>query len=311
MWKGRDDLVKIAYIDKTFRQDSLSLIYQADEILTDLADQGFAVTLRTLYYQFVSLNLIENKESEYKRLGGIINDARLAGLIDWEHITDRTRNLQSIAHWKTPQEIIEVVAPSYTLDKWDSQTWRPEVWIEKDALLGVIEKTCRNLDVPFFSCRGYVSQSEMWRASVRLKHYLETGQTPIIFHLGDHDPSGIDMTRDIQDRLALFTGEDIAVKRLALNWEQIEKFSPPPNPTKVSDSRVGGYISRFGRSSWELDALPPQTIVKLIEDAISEIVDPLARDRTIQRQRKDKTLLEGVAREWDNIVDLLQDSSGA
>lgn len=78
----------------------------------------------------------------------------------------------------------------------------------------------------------------------------------VILHLGDHDPSGIDMTRDISDRLELF-GADVEVKRIALNWDQIDEFTPPPNPAKLSDSRAGAYIAEYGDESWELDALEP------------------------------------------------------
>lgn len=297
--------MKICYISRDFREDTLAIIEQADSILSGLADQGFSVTLRTLYYQFVSRNLIENKESEYKRLGSLINDARLAGLIDWDHITDRTRNLQSITHWNSPEEIIRAVAPSYAVDSWAGQQLRPEVWIEKDALIGVIEPTCLQFDVPFFSCRGYVSQSEMWGAAQRLVGYLDAGQTPVIFHLGDHDPSGMDMTRDIAERLELFTGTSINISRLALNWDQIQQFSPPPNPAKVSDSRSSVYIQKFGQSSWELDALEPVVIASLIGDAINEIIDPDLRKEAINSQADGKNLLHQVAQRWEDITELL------
>lgn len=101
--------------------------------------------------------------------------------------------------------------------------------------------------------------------------YLDAGQAPVILHLGDHDPSGIDMTRDIVARLEVFTDyAGIEVRRVALNMDQVEQYGPPPNPAKLTDSRVGQYIAVYGLDSWELDALEPQVIVDLIEQKTLE-----------------------------------------
>jgi len=195
-------------------------------------------------------------------------------LIDWNAIEDRTRNLISQPHWKTPSDIIQGCIEQYKIDKWSSkyQQYRIEVWIEKDALVGVIRKVCKQYDVPYFACRGYNSQSEMWAASKRFKKYIKNGQIPFILHLGDHDPSGIDMSRDIKDRLKLFLGQKIKFSRLALNMTQVESWNPPPNPAKVTDPRAKGYITKFGTESWELDALEPNVINGLIEKAIQMLI---------------------------------------
>ena len=217
----------ICYTDKRFSPGSLDIIQQANDIIEEYIDQGFQLTLRQLYYQFVARAIIANKQTEYKRLASIISDARLAGRIDWKAIVDRTRNMQQNSHWDSPSDIINACANSYQIDKWHGQPNRVEVWIEKDALIGVIENVCQRNDVAYFSCRGYTSQSEMWSASQRLIEYeTEFGQETYILHLGDHDPSGIDMTRDIQDRLRLFNAETV-VNRIALNMDQIKQYNPP------------------------------------------------------------------------------------
>jgi len=286
---------KICYIEKKFSAGSEKLIGQANQIITDFADQGFKLTLRQLYYQFVARDLIKNIPTEYKRMGSIINDARLAGLIDWKAIEDRTRNIKGNTHWDSPGEIVRSCADDYTIDMWKGQTYRPEVWIEKDALIGVIERVCTNLDVTFFSCHGYNSQSEMWAGAQRLKWYAAyQGQTPIIIHLGDHDPSGIDMSRDILDRLTLFMG-GMKVNRIALNADQVEKYNPPPNPTKVTDSRAAGYIKKFGRKSWELDALEPAVMEKLIEKTVLKLRDDDAYEQCVAKQRQGQNRLQEVA----------------
>src|ERR1700683_770871 len=130
---------RIAYQKFRFSASSLKLIEQANTILKEYAARGIVVTLRQLYYQFVSRDIIPNKQTEYKRLGSIINDARLAGMIDWNYLQDRTRNLNKLNHWDSPAGVIESAAASWHRDLWQNQEYYVEVWVEKDALLSVIE----------------------------------------------------------------------------------------------------------------------------------------------------------------------------
>lgn len=321
---------RIAYVGRKFSAASMRVIQQANSIIDAYNAQGFDLTLRQLYYQFVSRGLIPNRDSEYKKLGSIVNDARLAGYIDWERIQDRTRNVRSLSHWEDPSGVIRSALASYHVDYWKGQEYRPEVWIEKDALVGVIEPACQDLDVPYFSCRGYTSQSEMWGAAQRLRGYIEQGHTPLILHLGDHDPSGIDMTRDIEDRLALFLrggalietavkredGEydvdyeaqesPVEVVRLALNMEQVRQYDPPPNPAKLTDARAVGYIRIHGNESWELDALEPTVIDGLIRDAIDQYRDMGAWDEVVEREDEHKKLLKACSTRWNDVAQFLE-----
>lgn len=293
---------KICYRPKKFSTDRQDLIAKANDIIAEYAAQGFELTLRQLYYQFVSRDFIPNNMRSYKNLGDVINDARLAGLIDWNAIVDRTRNLQKLAHWSTPAEIVEACAKQFRLDKWEDQKRRVEVWIEKDALVGVIEGVCNELDVPYFSCRGYTSQSEMWAGAQRLRDHLRCGQTPLILHLGDHDPSGKDMTRDIEARLAEFAGREIEIDRLALNMPQIEQYDPPPNPAKTTDSRAADYIAEFGEESWELDALEPAVIATLIRDAVFAVRDADKWTAMCEREENHRKDLQRVSDRWEEIT---------
>lgn len=293
--------MKERFVIKDFRRSSKKIIQIADQIIHEYQEMGFQLTLRQLYYQFVARDILPNKQTEYKRLGSIINDARLAGLLDWDAIEDRTRNVRSTPTWENPADIITGCANGYAIDLWERQDWRPEVWIEKDALVGVIESVCRRWQVPFFACRGYTSQSEQYRAGKRFAYNDYRGFRSIVFHLGDHDPSGIDMTRDNQERLDLFSDHAVTVKRLALNFDQIEEYDPPPNPAKESDSRSEGYIRRFGDSSWELDALDPRVIDKLISDEIEAIVnhEVWQEDRALQDEQRN--LLQASADNWNDV----------
>jgi hypothetical protein len=298
---------KICYRKKNFSPDRVDKIEKANVIIAEYAAQGFELTLRQLYYQFVSRGFIPNNQREYKNLGDVINDARLAGQIDWESIVDRTRNLSSLAHWDAPTDIISACAKQFRIDKWATQPRRVEVWIEKDALVGVIEGVCQSLDVPFFSCRGYTSQSEMWSAAMRLRSYWKNNdQDPLVLHFGDHDPSGIDMTRDIQDRLQEFAfgtaGHKIELRRLALNMPQVQQYNPPPNPAKITDSRAEGYIAEHGDESWELDALEPQVIADLIRNEIMGVRDADKWDAAVEEEDEHKRLLSAVSDKWDEIT---------
>lgn len=277
---------RIAYVDKRFQEKSLVIIGLANEIITEYMDAGYKLTLRQLYYQFVARGYLDNNLREYSRLGTVVNNGRLRGYIDWNAIEDRTRNLQSLSHWSSPQSIINSARYGYHIDMWEGQEYRPEVWVEKEALAGVFGKVCDKWDIPLFSCRGYSSQSEMWAASQRMLQHEERGQTPIIFHFGDHDPSGMDMSRDIRDRLEMF-GCSLDFNRLALNMDQItEKI--PPNPAKLSDSRCQKYIQLYGPESWELDALEPAVLAKLTEDFVKQYVD----DDKWQEKKEEKQ--EGI-----------------
>lgn len=292
---------RICYTERNFSAGSLATIEKANEIIADYEAQGYDLTLRQLYYQFVSRDLIANKQSEYKRLGGIINDARLAGLIDWNSITDRTRELRNLAHWESPSSIVNAVAEQYRIDKWATQPCRVEVWIEKDALVGVFERVCQELDVPLMSCRGYTSQSEMWVAAQRLQRHTGGEQEVVVLHFGDHDPSGIDMTRDIRERLELF-GTNLDVRRLALNMPQVEQYDPPPNPAKETDSRFAGYIKSYGDESWELDALEPDVLASLVRREVESLREVKPWKAATKQENEQKAVLQAISDRWDDVA---------
>jgi hypothetical protein len=295
---------KTEYVPKRFSAEHLGIIDQADAICQQYQAQGLDLTLRQLYYQFVSRDLIPNTLQSYKRLGGIINDARLAGLIDWYHMVDRTRNLAGNSHWNDPAQVIRATQHAYLVDRWANQPVRLEVWVEKDALSGVISRPCRLADVDYFACKGYTSQSEMWSAAMRLKRYERTGQQTRIIHLGDHDPSGIDMTRDIQDRLRTF-GARTEVKRVALNMDQVDQYNPPPNPAKITDSRAADYIDRFGHESWELDALEPTVMGQLIQEQVDAVLDTGQWADDTEEMERDRGHLVAVSDHWPAVRDFL------
>lgn len=302
---------KIVYVAKTFGAPSLAIIAKANEIVANYQRQGFSLTLRQLYYQFVSRDLIANRMTEYKRLGSIINDGRLAGLIDWNAIEDRTRNLQASDYDSgDPDTWLAGIYEGFSKARWDNQPYAVEVWVEKDALIGIVESAARPLAVPYFACRGYTSQSELWGAAMRMVRHAKAGKETVILHLGDHDPSGIDMTRDIDDRMFMFCRyhgvTPPEIKRLALNMDQVEQYGPPPNPAKLTDSRANDYIAKFGDESWELDALEPQVLADLITANIEPLIDRDLWTEVEDVEEAGRERLKLVADRWNDVIEFLQ-----
>ena len=282
----------IQYQDINIRPAGRKLIDQVNGIIAAYRAQNYSLTLRQVYYQLVSKNAIENNERSYKSLGVLVSNGRLAGLIDWLAIEDRTRFIRSLSHWETPQEIIESAANSYHIDLWQDQPCYIESWVEKDALIGIVEQSASRYDVSSFSCRGYVSSTEMWEASRR--YMAQRHKHCILLHLGDHDPSGLDMTRDISERLQLF-GACVDVQRIALNVEQVERYNPPPNPAKTTDRRFDGYVKQYGPHSWELDALEPGILATLITDNIEMNLDQKLYQAMLDQEEYERQRIQRVA----------------
>lgn len=317
---------KICYIERRFHGASQTVLDKANMILEQYEQQGYVMTLRQLFYRFIATDSFptswvddaynlknghakgtKNTIKNYKRLGALMNDARLAGVVDWNHLEDRTRGLHGGFYFDDPASAICTIAEQYRIDKWANQLHRIEVWVEKDALLGVFERACTaaEIDVPYFSCRGYNSQSEMWRASERIKSHESVGQKVLILQFSDHDPSGLDMYADIQGRLNIF-GCDAEVKRLALTIAQVKHYDPPSNPARETDSRFKEYQKTYGDESWELDALEPTVLVDLIKRVIISMKNQDEWDLSVRKENREKKQLLNVVKCWDNVVKVLK-----
>ena len=272
------------------------MLYHSIQVLNEYAALGYAITLRQLYYQLVSRDLIPNQQRFYKRLGEEITKAREAGWIDWDAIVDRGRNPVMPPHWQNGGELLQAAAQQFRVDRWADQRNYVELWCEKDALSSVLEPICDRYHVRFMANRGYSSATAMWQAARRLQAAEQRAQEPHVIYLGDHDPSGMDMTRDVADRLHLLSYRTpIKTIRLALNFDQVEEYNPPPNPAKLTDSRAVAYIASFGRESWELDALDPQTLDQLVSDQIDLLLDQDLYARQLLREEEIKARLEEMA----------------
>jgi len=293
--------VREKFIERRFQAKALRVVEQANQIIDDYQDQGFALTLRQLYYQFVARDLMPNTTKSYDYLGWVVNLGRQAGLIDWSAIEDRTRETMRWRSWTSPRDVIEETARCYAEDPWADQPVRPEVWIEKSALVNLIEPACRDWHVPFLACRGYNSLSETYASAKKFQQLIGLGFEPVVLHLGDHDPSGLDMTRDVHDRLDLFVRVSVEVRRLALNMDQVRQYRPPPNPAKESDKRFKDYKCEPGDQSWELDALEPNVIDRLLRQEIESLVDKRSWKAARRGEEKNRDTLDEVLARWGEV----------
>ena len=257
------------------RKSTRALLTYSVRVVSEYTAQGYQITLRQLYYQLVRRNLIPNNYLSYKRLGEIVTKGRMGGWIDWDAIVDRGRVPVMRSEWDGPAELLEAAAQQYRVDRWEGQEHYVEVWIEKEALMSVFEPVADRLHVRLLACRGYASATAMYDGAKRLEEAQEQGRQPVVIYLGDHDPSGMDMSRDIKDRLFTMTGlgTDVDVRRIALNFDQVEHYNPPPNYTKETDSRASNYMDEYGDDSWELDTLDPPVLDQLVTEAVGEFVD--------------------------------------
>ncbi len=313
------------------RQNSKDLLDACAGIITSYQGQGLRLTLRQLFYQLVTRNIITNEEKSYANLSTLVSNGRLIGVLDWEAIEDRGRLPKTPTEFSSLSELVEAALRSYRLPRLAGQPNYVELWVEKDALAGVLAPLAREFHVVLQVNKGYASQSSMWEAACRIDRLCRDEEgcvvsDAIILYLGDLDPSGEDMVRDIQERLDLFlrgylnmeegdfdrfafsdmshyspaagveiegSGDEVSLQvvKIGITPEQVKTFRPPPNPAKLSDSRAAKFIVKHGRHSYEVDALPPNVLQELVRAEVGSRLDISKVDEIKERERRDKAQL--------------------
>ncbi len=329
-----------------------------NEIIEEYKNQGYTLTLRQLYYQLVSRDLLPNQTKEYAKLSKLLTAGRMAGVVDWSAIEDRNRR-PYLPYWvEGKEEAIEDTIRQYRLNRQEGQEYYIELWVEKDALSGVLKRITEEYHIRLIVNKGYSSTSAMYDAYKRVKEKLIEKKKVLILYLGDHDPSGLDMIRDVRERTREFisNSEDIQdiweyeretlsevfeevpeyddlrdeygtdsdayedydgeemfntqkafakylfdknveVRPIGLTMEQIKEFSPPPNPAKITDPRAKWYIAEFGQVSWEVDALNPETLHKLVRENVEGLIDIEMYKEILEQEKKDKKELRKFSKE--------------
>lgn len=290
--------MKIAYIDNlrlgAANKERLETI---NGIIEEYLADDYIMTLRQLYYQLVSRDIIPNDAKEYAKLSTLLKQGRMAGIVDWDAIEDRGR--QPKIPWSTAgiADALETIHDQYRLDRMATQDKYVEIWVEKDALSNVMRRVTDQYHVRLMVNKGYSSCSAMHESFIRFKnHYKER----VLLYFGDHDPSGKDMVRDIRDRLTEFGLQNFTVENPALNMTQVRQYDLPENPAKITDPRAAEYIKEYGNKSWELDALEPPVLVKIVEDALKKHLQIKSWKAMVKQENEDKIELLRLKENYEN-----------
>lgn len=290
-------MAKIKYRDWNPKQDTQKRVLQLASILAEYPNQR--VTVRQLYYRLVAKALIANNDDEYRKVQSIITDARYAGLIDWNAIEDRNREPMRPREWASGRQALDAVIGNFRMNRWATQPFYVEMWVEKAALAGILEPICSDYHITLMVNRGYSSASAMKESAERIRHACRNNPSrprPVVLYVGDHDPSGLDMPRDIKSRLLEFDCPDyLDVRPVVLTMAQIEEHNPPPNPVKLKDVRSEAYVQQFGHESWEADALPPPVLDLTMRQTINAYVDKDAMTKAIAHENQVKAKIKAFA----------------
>ena len=304
-------LIKVKYKDghgqtQIWICEAIQLLNKIENIVEQYQDQDITLTNRQLYYQLVASDVIPNAQEVYKRICKFLTDARYGGFIDWSAIEDRGRTPEKHAEWTNVKSLIFSAVYSYRLPRWKDQEYYIELYCEKQAMESVLKPIADKYHIYFGTNKGYSSASTMYDIAKRIKDKIQEGKHAVILYLGDHDPSGLDMIRDIENRIEEFltngdeyTEPDFRIRQIALNMSQIEQYNPPPNPAKITDPRAKGYIKKFGNKSWELDALKPEILTSLTENAILRYLDIQKYNYWIEKEKEQKKSLEEFGEKLD------------
>lgn len=321
-----------------WQKDKAELCQEIVSIITNYRNQGYILTLRQLYYQLVAGDMIRNDDKVYKKLSSVLDDLRYSGKVDWNAIEDRGRvPYMPYTADGIPAAMRDIIY-SYRRRRCDDQDNVVEVWTEKDAISGILKRITSKYTVQLVVNKGYSSSTAMYGAYNRIVEALEDGKSFHLYYFGDHDPSGLDMIRDISERLvfmlqkgdhyelvdeiyhewnrefgyqfeywdlvdagmiteefhdsfsldkeddaekirfatlryALQQSGRFKVTPLGLTMDQIQQYRPPSNPAKITDPRAKWYVEQHGGISWEVDALRPDVMERIVEDGILSSID--------------------------------------
>ena len=287
-------MAKICYREKLhLGPKNTERLEEINDIIEEYAVQGYKLTLRQLYYQLVSRDIIPNKKPEYAKLGHLLKNGRMAEVVDFEAIEARIR-VPKRPYWITGvTNALEDTILQYRLNRQNGQDVYIECFCEKDAISNILYRITSYYHIYLVINRGYSSCTAMHDAHQRFKNHNNN----VILYLGDHDPSGLDMIRDIRDRLEEF-GSNIEVVPVALTTSQVRQYKPPPNPAKITDPRAKWYIQEYGNTSWEVDALEPNVLHSLLQQHIESRIDMSLFQDILNQEDEDKKTLKKMIEKY-------------
>jgi hypothetical protein len=272
-------------------QKTLKLLEVAREVLAEY----HPMTVRQVYYQLVSRQVIENNRGQYQAVSSALVDARKEGFIAWEWIEDRLRRPREVSMYRDLSDFLGIVAPSYRREVWSTQLSYLEVWLEKDALSGIFLDELDRYGVTLNVGRGYDGWDSIHHAAERYRWHMVRDRPVTILYFGDFDPSGEDMVRSLGERLAFFhCGPEIV--KCALIPEDITRYQLPPDFTKQTDTRRAAFVAKYGDLAVELDALPVEVLRARLVEAVEAMMAMDALRHVHEREAEDNRALQGLLR---------------
>jgi hypothetical protein len=292
---------------RNWSADKSEIVHKMREIVEDYHDQGYKLTLRQLYYQLVARDIIPNDDKAYKKISALLDDCRYSGFIDWDSIEDRGRVPDTPYYEYGLKGALDSTLQSYKLDRRKGQRNYIELWTEKDAISNILSEGVYDYTITLCVNKGFTSSSAMYNAYKRFSNKIRAGYNVIVLYFGDHDPSGLDMVRDIRERITHFmiNGDSYVdfskfkIDHIGLTMAQIIELNPPSNPAKISDPRAAGYIEKYGEISWEVDALSPEILLEIVNRSVKEYLDQDAFERIREIERTEKTKLTEIMDQID------------
>jgi hypothetical protein len=300
--------MKEKFIDHKFQKKTWKKLNEAYKIVKEYQDQDLILTVRQIYYQLMRRGIIvvnkDDKGKEYNKIIDLLNKGRLTGLIDWDAFEDRLRKPHLPYCATDIQDAFGDIVNQYRINLQEGQNNYIEVWTEKDALSGIIKSITEKYHVNMAIDRGYSGVGALYGAHNRFKE-VEADKIYVLY-IGDHDPSGLDMLRDIRDRIQIFNQDrfyDFELIQVALTRDQVREYNLPPNFAKESDKRYKAYVEATGdKECWEIDALEPGVLQKLISANIERLIDIGKFNKLVNIQERDrsemKTKLKSIGL-WD------------
>lgn len=262
------------------------------EAVYEIVERIKPCTVRQVFYQSVNAGLVPKEETRgYDPVQRALVHLRREGVMPYEWISDETRWMRKPRTHHGLERMLRETARTYRRALWDEQDAYVEIWLEKEALAGVVDDVTAEWDVPLMVTKGFPSLTYLHGAAKQ----LEAEEKPVfLYYFGDWDPSGKDISRVTEERLREMVDEDFHFRRVAINEDDILHYSLQTRPTKATDSRA----AKFKGESVELDALPPDTLRDLVRQVIEFHVDEDALERTRAVEKAERETLREIAQSW-------------
>jgi hypothetical protein len=268
--------------------DLIDAMYRAAEAAQPITGRGIG-------YKLFTLGLIPDMSR--KSMQGVyrlLREAREQGDIPWEWIVDETRELEKCSSWSDPDAFVRVVSRAYRRDFWKQQPVRVEVWSEKGTVRGVLAPVLDRYGVGFRVLHGFSGAT-----TIHAVAQDDDGRDLIVLYCGDYDPSGMYMSEhDLPDRLSEYGGDHVELRRVTLKAEHLAGLPSFSASDKAKDTRYKWFVQNFGNHCWELDALDPNALRELVDQAIRAEIEQEAWDRCTVVERAEKQSILSVLESW-------------